>query len=100
MGRWRRAAEGVLIVHAHLRNAIDKPFDRQLIQTVEVSGYRIAHDEPAVTACGTSLSGRSCFGLVVSALLSATTFPIVAELNTFAVDRMLHTSRSRELPQP
>lgn len=44
------AQEGhALIVHMHtLRNAIDKPFDRQLIQTVRGFGYRIAHDEPAL----------------------------------------------------
>lgn len=38
-----------LIVHMHsLRNAIDKPFDRQLIHTVRGFGYRIAYDESAV----------------------------------------------------
>lgn len=38
-----------LIVHMHtLRNAIDKPFDRQLIHTVRGFGYRIAHDESAL----------------------------------------------------
>jgi len=44
------AIEGhALIVHMHtLRNAIDKPFDRQLIQTVRGFGYRIADDEPAL----------------------------------------------------
>ncbi|MCP5268347.1 MAG: response regulator transcription factor [Zoogloeaceae bacterium] len=38
-----------LIVHMHtLRNAVDKPFDTQLIQTVRGFGYRIAHDEPSL----------------------------------------------------
>lgn len=33
-----------LIVHMHtLRNAVDRPFDRQMIQTVRGFGYRIAH---------------------------------------------------------
>lgn len=35
-----------LVVHMHtLRNAIDKPFDRQLIHTVRGFGYRIAYDQ-------------------------------------------------------
>lgn len=38
-----------LIVHMHaLRNAIDKPFDRQLIHTVRGFGYRIAHENSAL----------------------------------------------------
>ncbi|MBI2306897.1 MAG: response regulator transcription factor [Rhodocyclales bacterium] len=38
-----------LIVHMHaLRNAVDKPFDRQLIHTVRGFGYRIAQDESAL----------------------------------------------------
>jgi len=38
-----------LIVHMHaLRNAIDKPFERQLIHTVRGFGYRIALDEPTL----------------------------------------------------
>ncbi len=35
-----------LIVHMHtLRNAVDKPFDRQIIHTVRGFGYRIAHEQ-------------------------------------------------------
>lgn len=38
-----------LIVHMHtLRNAVDKPFDKQLIHTVRGFGYRIAHEQPAL----------------------------------------------------
>lgn len=38
-----------LIVHMHaLRNAIDKPFDRQLIHTVRGFGYRIAYEQSAL----------------------------------------------------
>lgn len=38
-----------LIVHMHaLRNAIDKPFDRQLIHTVRGFGYRIAYEQTAL----------------------------------------------------
>ncbi len=38
-----------MIVHMHaLRNAIDKPFDRQLIHTVRGFGYRIATDHELV----------------------------------------------------
>lgn len=38
-----------LFVHMYaLRNAIDKPFERQLIQTVRGFGYRIALDEPSL----------------------------------------------------
>lgn len=37
------------VVHiATLRNAIDKPFDRQLIHTVRGFGYRIAHEQPSL----------------------------------------------------
>lgn len=36
-----------LIVHMHtLRNAVDKPFGRQLIHTVRGFGYRVAHEQP------------------------------------------------------
>lgn len=36
-----------LVVHMYaLRNAIDKPFDRQLIHTVRGFGYRIAYEQP------------------------------------------------------
>lgn len=51
---WGEDGEGqgeshALIVHMHaLRNAIDKPFDRQLIHTVRGFGYRIAQDEPSL----------------------------------------------------
>lgn len=39
----------VLIVHMHaLRNAVDKPFQTQLIHTVRGFGYRIAHDQAAL----------------------------------------------------
>jgi DNA-binding response OmpR family regulator len=35
-----------IVVHMHtLRNAIDKPFDRQLIHTVRGFGYRIAYEQ-------------------------------------------------------
>lgn len=38
-----------LIVHMHaLRNAIDKPFDRQIIHTVRGFGYRIAYEQSAL----------------------------------------------------
>lgn len=38
-----------LIVHMHaLRNAVDKPFERQLIHTVRGFGYRIAHEQSAL----------------------------------------------------
>lgn len=38
-----------LIVHMHtLRNAIDKPFEGQLIHTVRGFGYRIAHEQSAL----------------------------------------------------
>lgn len=38
-----------LIVHMHaLRNAIDKPFERQLIHTVRGFGYRIAYEQPTL----------------------------------------------------
>lgn len=38
-----------LIVHMHaLRNAVDKPFERQLIHTVRGFGYRIADEQPAL----------------------------------------------------
>lgn len=38
-----------LIVHMHtLRNAVDKPFERQLIHTVRGFGYRIAHEHSAL----------------------------------------------------
>lgn len=38
-----------LIVHMHaLRNAIDKPFDQQLIHTVRGFGYRIAYEQSAL----------------------------------------------------
>ncbi|MDD2741076.1 MAG: response regulator transcription factor [Rhodocyclaceae bacterium] len=38
-----------LIVHMHaLRNAIDKPFERQIIHTVRGFGYRIAYEQTAL----------------------------------------------------
>ena len=38
-----------LIVHMHtLRNAVDKPFGRQLIHTVRGFGYRMAHEQSAL----------------------------------------------------
>ncbi len=38
-----------LIVHMHtLRNAVDKPFDRQLVHTVRGFGYRVALVQPAL----------------------------------------------------
>ena len=38
-----------LIVHMHtLRNAVDKPFGKQLIHTVRGFGYRIAHEQSSV----------------------------------------------------
>ncbi len=38
-----------LIVHMHaLRNAVDKPFDRQLVHTVRGFGYRIADEQSAL----------------------------------------------------
>jgi len=38
-----------LIVHMHtLRNAVDKPFERQLIHTVRGFGYRIAYEQSAL----------------------------------------------------
>lgn len=38
-----------LIVHMHtLRNAVDKPFGRQIIHTVRGFGYRIAHEPSAL----------------------------------------------------
>lgn len=38
-----------LIVHMHtLRNAVDKPFDQQLIHTVRGFGYRIACEQPSL----------------------------------------------------
>ncbi|TXT28745.1 MAG: two-component transcriptional regulator winged helix family [Rhodocyclaceae bacterium] len=38
-----------LIVHMHtLRNAVDKPFERQLVHTVRGFGYRIAHEQSAL----------------------------------------------------
>lgn len=38
-----------LIVHMHaLRNAIDKPFETQLIHTARGFGYRIANDRPSL----------------------------------------------------
>ncbi|PKO36857.1 MAG: DNA-binding response regulator [Betaproteobacteria bacterium HGW-Betaproteobacteria-6] len=38
-----------LIVHMHtLRNAVDKPFERQLIHTVRGFGYRIAYEQTAL----------------------------------------------------
>ena len=38
-----------LIVHMHaLRNAVDKPFEQQLIHTVRGFGYRIAYDHAAL----------------------------------------------------
>lgn len=38
-----------LIVHMHtLRNAVDKPFGRQIIHTVRGFGYRIAHEQSAL----------------------------------------------------
>jgi DNA-binding response OmpR family regulator len=38
-----------LIVHMHtLRNAVDKPFEQQLIHTARGFGYRIAHDHASL----------------------------------------------------
>ena len=38
-----------MIVHMHtLRNAVDKPFARQLIHTVRGFGYRIADDQSSL----------------------------------------------------
>lgn len=43
------AGNHALVVHMHtLRNAVDKPFDRQLIHTVRGFGYRVAFVEPAI----------------------------------------------------
>ncbi len=44
-----RSDTHALIVHMHtLRNAIDKPFSRQIIHTVRGFGYRIAYEETAL----------------------------------------------------